>query len=44
MCAAPQNNKELTNEPKYLGVGGHLFAIGIDKELITPIPFWSDLL
>lgn len=31
MCAAPQNNKEIVEIPKYLGVGGHLFAIGIDK-------------
>ncbi len=27
MCTAPQNNKELTPEPRYTGVGGHLFAI-----------------
>lgn len=31
MCASPQNNKEIVDIPKYLGVGGHLFAIGIDK-------------
>lgn len=33
MCAAPQNNKEIIDQPKYLGVGGHLFAIGIDKAI-----------
>lgn len=31
MCAAPQNNKEIIDQPKYLGVGGHLFSICIDK-------------
>ncbi len=31
MCAAPCNNKEIVSEPKYQGVGGHLFAIAIDK-------------
>lgn len=33
MCAAPQNNKEIVEKPKYLGVGGHLFAIAIDKSI-----------
>lgn len=33
MCTAPQNNKLLVNEPKYLGVGGHLFAIAANKSL-----------
>ncbi len=33
MCTAPQNNKELANTQKYFGVGGHLFAIAIDKSL-----------
>lgn len=33
MCAAPQNNKLLVNEPKYLGVGGHLFAIAANKSV-----------
>jgi len=33
MCAAPQNNREITESPRYLGVGGHLFAIAIDKSL-----------
>ena len=27
MCTSPQNNKQLTDTPKYSGVGGHLFAI-----------------
>lgn len=27
MCAAPQNNKLICDNPKYMGVGGHLFAI-----------------
>lgn len=31
MCAAPHNNTELTDTPKYSGIGGHLFAIAIDK-------------
>ena len=30
-CSAPQNNKQITEEPKYTGVGGHLFAIGAKK-------------
>lgn len=27
MCTDPLNNKQLGNEPRYVGVGGHLFAI-----------------
>lgn len=27
MCTAPHNNHKLTDEPKYSGIGGHLFAI-----------------
>ncbi len=27
MCAAPENNPEMTFQKKYEGVGGHLFAI-----------------
>ena len=27
MCTAPENNKMLVSNPKYKGVGGHLFAI-----------------
>ena len=27
MCANPQNNKEIVEQVKYTGVGGHLFAI-----------------
>ena len=26
MCANPQNNKEIVEQVKYVGVGGHLFA------------------
>ena len=26
-CACPENNKLITDEPRYKGVGGHLFAI-----------------
>ncbi len=33
MCTAPQNNKLIIDQPKYLGVGGHLFAICIDKAI-----------
>ena len=29
--AAPVNNKQLTDNVKYIGVGGHLFAIAADK-------------
>lgn len=31
MCVSPSNNKEITDHPRYSGVGGHLFAIAIDK-------------
>ncbi len=33
MCASPQNNKELTDKPRFSGVGGHLFAICVDKAI-----------
>jgi hypothetical protein len=33
MCSAPQNNKMLCENPKYAGVGGHLFAIAADKSV-----------
>ena len=33
MCTAPENNKLLVDEPKYLGVGGHLFAIAAKKSI-----------
>ena len=33
MCASPQNNKMLCDNPKYTGVGGHLFAIAADKSM-----------
>lgn len=33
MCASPQNNKEITDQPRYSGTGGHLFAICVDKAI-----------
>jgi hypothetical protein len=33
-CTAPHNNKLLTDKPKYVGVGGHLFAIAADLSVI----------
>ncbi|MCM1387580.1 MAG: hypothetical protein NC231_09640 [Bacillus sp. (in: Bacteria)] len=33
MCTAPHNNKLLIGEPKYSGVGGHLFAIAANKSV-----------
>lgn len=33
MCTAPQNNKKLTETPKYTGVGGHLFSIAGKKSV-----------
>lgn len=33
MCASPDNNKQIANEVKYLGVGGHLFAIAAQKSV-----------
>ena len=30
-CSAPQNNKLLFGQQKYVGVGGHLFAIACEK-------------
>lgn len=32
-CSAPQNNKHAFGYQKYSGVGGHLFAIAVDKAL-----------
>ncbi|MBR6125022.1 hypothetical protein IKQ19_15755, partial [Candidatus Saccharibacteria bacterium] len=32
-CCAPQNNKHAFGTQKYKGVGGHLFAIAIDKSI-----------
>ena len=32
-CAAPQNNKHDFGKQKYSGVGGHLFAVAIDKSI-----------
>ncbi|MGN1189506.1 MAG: hypothetical protein ACI4SL_03825 [Candidatus Ornithospirochaeta sp.] len=31
MVAAPQNNREITDDVKNIGVGGHLFSIAADK-------------
>lgn len=31
MCTAPHNNKVMCEDVKYTGVGGHLFAIAVDK-------------
>lgn len=33
MVAAPHNNPQIVDKKKYLGVGGHLFAIAIDKSI-----------
>ena len=32
-CTSPQNNKHAFGKQKYIGVGGHLFAIGVDKSI-----------
>lgn len=32
-CTAPQNNRHEFGEQKYVGVGGHLFAIAVDKAM-----------
>lgn len=33
MCASPENNKLLSENVKYLGVGGHLFSIAARKSV-----------
>ena len=33
MCTSPHNNKHENGTQKYTGVGGHLFAIAVDKSL-----------
>lgn len=33
MCTSPDNNKLLNNKIKYLGVGGHLFAVAAKKSV-----------
>ena len=33
MVTAPSNNKLLNDDIKYSGVGGHLFAIAVDKSI-----------
>ncbi|MCD8018808.1 MAG: hypothetical protein LUF92_04270, partial [Clostridiales bacterium] len=33
MCASPESNKLINDNVKYLGIGGHLFAIAAQKSL-----------
>lgn len=33
MCTSPENNKLISDDVKYLGVGGHLFAIAAQKSV-----------
>ena len=33
MCASPENNHQITEELRYKGVGGHLFAIAAKKSI-----------
>ena len=33
MCASPENNKQLQEKVRYVGVGGHLFAIAMQKSI-----------
>lgn len=33
MCANPESNKLLTDNTKYTGIGGHLFAIAAQKSI-----------
>ncbi|MBP0958479.1 MAG: hypothetical protein J5997_14080 [Oscillospiraceae bacterium] len=33
MCTGPENNKLISDSVKYLGVGGHLFAIAAQKSI-----------
>ena len=33
LCTSPDNNKLLTDDIRYLGVGGHLFAIAAQKSV-----------
>lgn len=33
MCASPDNNKQIVEQVRYLGVGGHLFAIAAEKSI-----------
>lgn len=32
-CTAPHNNKQRSGQQKYIGVGGHLFAIACEKSM-----------
>ena len=34
-CTAPHNNKRLYGSQRYSGVGGHLFAVALNKELLN---------
>ena len=33
-CTAPRNNKNAFGKQKFSGVGGHLFAIGVDRSIL----------
>ena len=45
MCSAPQNNKLLTENIKYSGVGGHLFAIaGKNRKIMDTTAMYLGLL
>ena len=33
MCTNPENNKLITDDVRYYGVGGHLFAIAAQKSI-----------
>ena len=33
MCASPENNKQIADNVRYLGIGGHLFAIAAQKSI-----------
>lgn len=33
MCTSPENNKQIVDDVRYLGVGGHLFAIAAKKSI-----------
>ena len=33
MCVSPENNKQITKNVRYLGIGGHLFSIAASKSV-----------
>ena len=33
MVANPESNPQLTDNKKFIGIGGHLFAIDVDKSI-----------